>query len=180
MQTQSRPVLRLAMLLGGLFLTYLGGSALIASRYVSHGVLDTSWYVQSIGSLVSGLALTLGPQLKTAGTELLKQWWPQLFNGGVTPTPGPNGPSPSPNMMGWINSLLNGGQLPDLVINSPEANFLTLLLLAKFAKSVGNKPLQNSLRTAALALFDTFFPSATSMEAPNVSITPVSVLNPGP
>lgn len=198
MQNQTNPFLRLSMLAGGLFLVYLGGTALISSRYVSQGVLDTSWYVQSIGALVSGLALTLGPQLKTLITDAAKQLLPQLFHNLVpvvpvtpvnpvnpvvpvvpvnpvnpvvpvpTPTPTPPGPA---NINGWLNSLL-GGELPALMVQSPEANFLTLLLLAKFAKSVGNDQLLASLRTSAMALFDTFFPPV-SKDAPNVANLPV-------
>ena len=193
MQNQSHPFLRLAMLVGGLFLVYLGGAALISSRYVSQGVLDASWYAQSIGALVSGLALTLGPQLKVLALDVARQWLPKLFDGitPVIPTPSPTPPGPTPpvvpvnpadpavpavpsnpaNINGWLNSLL-GGELPALMVQSPEANFLTLLLLAKFAKSVGNDQLLASLRTSAMALFDTFFPPA-SKDAANVTNLPV-------
>lgn len=188
MQNQTNPFLRLSMLAGGLFLVYLGGTALISSRYVSQGVLDTSWYVQSIGSLVGGLALTLGPQLKALALDVAKQWLPQLFNGIPTPvipvnpvtpvnpvnpvTPVVPTPPDATNINGWLNSLL-GGELPQLMVHSPEANFLTLLLLAKFAKTAGNDQLMSSLRTSAMALFDTFFPPPKSKDALNVANLPV-------
>ncbi len=170
-----KPILHIAMVAGGLYLLYIGVSGWVASRYIAQGAdLSSGWYFQTIGSMISGLLLTIGPGLKAAVWDVLKVKFPWLPGGtpAPTPVPGPDGKPivPLPGADGLIDLLLHSNSLNALLLQSPEASFLAVLALARYAKNSGNQSLLNSLRTTATTLFDTCFKlPEPNKDVPNVS-----------
>lgn len=180
MSSKLQPVVRLTTLAGGAYLLYHGIAQWVASRYVMTGAVPTSWYVETLGSLVSGALLSFGPGLAAAIKGLLNVTPDSvlgkllsLLSLGNNPTPAP-GPENPPNPLdNWMGLLIN--QLKTLtsktVVGNPEFGLLTLMLLGKVARDTKSKQLLDHLRQTAHALVEEYFQDDQVTPAPKV-VTP--------
>lgn len=193
MSTKSNPIVHMGLLAGGAWLLYYGISQWVASHYVTTGPSSTTWYIETLGSMLGGAALTFGPSLATALKNLtgLK---PDSFLGKlldklvlvdntkpVVPVPVPSPvPKPAPDVSGldnWMNLLL--GQLKPLadraLVGNPEFGLITLLVLGKVARDTHSKALLENLKQTAHAFVEEYFQDGSPKPVPPKPLDPLPV-----